>query len=296
MIHHHAIGHARITGVIEYSGPTHPPDFLYPGVEKTERDRVLKANASWLAPNHYVPEMDRLIVTIQLWVLKVGGNVIVIDTGVGNRKPRPAERMDRLNTLVMPWLEAAGAGPNQVTHVVMTHQHTDHVGWNTEQKNGAWVPSFPKARYLIPQTEFDYWKALYDKGDIGVNGGSFADSVLPIVDAGLGEFMDGTKEVAGCLTPEPVPGHAPGMLSFRLRSGGEEGIFCADVMHNPIQVVRPDWNDRYVLWADKALESRATVLARAAERGALIMPMHFGAPYCGYIRRQGGGYALEPAE
>jgi hypothetical protein len=67
-------------------------------------------------------------------------------------------------------------------------------------------------------------------------------------------------------------------------------------MHSPIQIVRPDWNDRYVLWADKALESRAAVLARAAERGALIMPMHFGAPYCGYIRRQGEGYSFEPAE
>ena len=138
--------------MIEYSGPTHAPDFLYPAVAKAERDAVLKANASWLAPNHYVPHMDRLIVTIQLWVLQAGGNVIVIDTGVGNRKPRAAAaRMDQLNTLVMPWLEAAGAGPEQVTHVVMTHLHTDHVGWNTVEKDGKWVPTFPKARYLIPQ-------------------------------------------------------------------------------------------------------------------------------------------------
>jgi len=90
--------------------------------------------------------MDRLIVTIQLWVLKVGGNVIVIDTGVGNRKPRPAERMDRLNTLVMPWLEAAGAGPDQVTMWVPP-AHRPMSAWNTEQKNGAWAPTFPKARY-----------------------------------------------------------------------------------------------------------------------------------------------------
>src|SRR5258708_33554703 len=121
MIHHHAIGDARITAVIEYSGTTHPPDFLYPGVEKAERDRVLKANASWLAPNHYVPQMDRLIVTIQLWVLKIGGHVIVIDTGVGNRKPRPADPMDRLNTLVIPRLEAAGARPDPGTPRVDTH-------------------------------------------------------------------------------------------------------------------------------------------------------------------------------
>ena len=293
MIHHHTIGDARVTGVIEYSGPTHPPDFLYPAVDKAERDAVLKANAGWLAPNHYVPHMDRLIVTIQLWVVHAGGNVIVVDTGVGNRKPRPAERMDRLNTLVMPWLEAVGAGPDQVTHVVMTHLHTDHVGWNTVETNGRWVPTFPRARYLIPQTEFDYWNALHQKGE-AVNGGSFADSVLPILDAGLADFIDG-KDVAGCLTPEPVPGHAPGMLSFRLRSRGEEGLFCADILHNAIQVVRPDWNDRYCLWPDKALESRAAGLKRACERGALLMPMHLGAPYCGYVRRQREGYAFEPA-
>ena len=295
MIHHHAVGEARITGVIEYSGPTHDPAFLYPAIDKAERDAVLKANASWLAPNHYVPHLDRLIVTIQLWVVHAGGNVIIIDTGVGNRKPRPAERMDRLNTLVMPWLEAAGAGPDQVTHVVMTHMHTDHVGWNTVEKDGQWVPTFPKARYLFPKDEFDYWQAQYDKGDKAINGGSHVDSVLPILDAGLADFMDGKSEVAGCLAPESVPGHAPGMLSFRIRSRGEEGIFTADIMHNAIQIARPDWNDRYCLWPDKALASRASLLARAAERGALIMPMHLGSPYCGYVRRQGEGYAFEPA-
>jgi glyoxylase-like metal-dependent hydrolase (beta-lactamase superfamily II) len=118
--------------------------------------------------------------------------------------------------------------------------------------------------------------------------------VLPVLDAGLGDFMDGTAEVAGCLAPEPVPGHAPGMLSFRLRSRGEEGLFCADILHNAIQIVRPDWNDRYCLWPDKALESRAAGLKRACERGALLMPMHLGAPYCGYVRRQGNGYRFEP--
>ena len=295
MIHNHTIGDARVTGVIEYSGPTHDPAFLYPAVDKAERDAVLQANASWLAPNHYVPHMDRLIVTIRLWVVQAGGNTIVIDTGVGNRKPRAAERMDRLNTLVMPWLESIGAGPQQVTHVVMTHLHTDHVGWNTVEKDGRWVPTFPKARYLFPKDEFDYWKGLYDKGDKDVNQGSFADSVLPVLDAGLGDFMDGRAEVAGCLAPEPVPGHAPGMLSFRLRSRGEEGLFCADILHNAIQIVRPGWNDRYCLWPDKALESRAAGLKRACERGALLMPMHLGAPYCGYVRRQGDGYRFEPA-
>jgi len=63
MIHHHSVGDARITGVIEYSGPTHPPEFLYPAVETAERDAVLKANANWLAPNHYVPPEGTLPVS-----------------------------------------------------------------------------------------------------------------------------------------------------------------------------------------------------------------------------------------
>ena len=66
-------------------------------------------------------------------------------------------------------------------------------------------------------------------------------------------FVVPVLPAVGCLkptalTPEPVPGHAPGMLSFRIRSRGEEGLFTADVMHNAIQIVRPDWNDRYCLY------------------------------------------------
>jgi glyoxylase-like metal-dependent hydrolase (beta-lactamase superfamily II) len=294
MIQTRMIGDARVTRVLEYSGPTHAPEFLFPEVPRGERDGAIVAASSWLAPHHYVPHMDRFVVTIQLWLVHAAGNVILIDTGVGSFKKRAAPRMDMLNTLVMPWLEAAGAAPGQVTHVVHTHLHTDHVGGNTVWRDGRWEPAFPNARYLMPRVEFDHWRTEYDAGDRDVQAGSFADSVMPVVDAGLVDFIDATGEVAGCLLPEMVAGHAPGMMSFRLRSNGEEGMFSTDTMHSPIQVVRPDWNDRYVLNADQARASRHATLARAADRGALIMPMHFGAPYCGYVRHQQDGYAFEP--
>lgn len=283
------IGSARVSRVLEYSGPTHAPEFLF--ANDLNRS-ALEANSGWLAPNHYVPALDRLIITIQIWVVHAGSNVILIDAGVGNLKPRPAERMNMLNTLVMPWLEAAGASPSKVTHVVMTHLHTDHVGWNTVPKDGRWVPTFPNARYLLPKTDFDDLKAKFDAGD---KDPAFADSVMPIVEAGLADMIDESKEVAGCLVVEPAPGHSLGMLTFRLRSEGEEGIFCADVMHHPIQIAEPTWNSRYCVLPDVARKTRADFLARAATRRALIMPMHFGVPYCGYVRRQGAGYAFEPA-
>ncbi len=295
MLHTRMIGGARVSSVIEYTGPTHAPDFLFPEVAKAERDAGIAAQRHWLAPHHYVPHMDRFIVTIQCWVVHAGGNVVLIDTGVGSFKTRAAPRMHNLNTLLLPWLEAAGAAPHQVTHVVHTHLHTDHVGNNTTLQDGRWVPTFPNARYLFPKPEFDHWKAEYDGGDKLVQAGSFADSVLPILDAGLGDFYDGRKELAGCLAPEPVFGHAPGMFSMRLRSNGEEGMFTTDTMHSPIQIAYPHWNDRYILNADMAREARARTLKNAAARNALIMPFHFGDPYCGYIRTQGNGYQFEAA-
>lgn len=290
MIRSRKIGAARVTSVIEYSGPTHAPEFLF----EKDLDRArLEANKGWLAPDHYVPSMDRFIITIQLWVVHAGANTIVIDTGVGNLKKRAAERMNMLNTLVMPWLEAAGAGPGQVTHVVHTHMHTDHVGWDTVlDKSGKWAPTFPKARYLYPKRDFDDLEALRRKGQPDP---AYMDSVVPCVEAGLVAMIDETKEVAGCLVPEPVPGHSMGMLSFRLRSEGEEGLFCTDTMHHPIQIAEPGWNSRYCVEPALARKSRAEVLARAADRKALIMPMHFGAPYCGYVRRERSGYRFEGA-
>ncbi|KMO14872.1 MBL fold metallo-hydrolase [Methylobacterium platani] len=293
MIQSRTIGDARVTRVLEYSGPTHDPAFLFPDLPQAELD----AEARWLAPNHYVPHMNRLIVTIQLWVVHAGGNVIVIDTGVGNGKPRGAARMNNLNGLVLPWLEAAGAAPGQVTHVVHTHLHSDHIGWNTVNVDERWVPTFPNARYLVPKTDFDHFQTALAKGPDPIIDNAFRDSLLPLVEAGLVDFIgDDTREVAGCLAVEPVPGHSPGMLSYRLRSNGEEGLFSADVFHSPLQIARPELNTRYCIFPDKARESRAALLARASERNALIMPMHFGAPYCGYVRREGDGYRFEGAD
>jgi len=75
------------------------------------------------------------------------------------------------------------------------------------------------------------------------------------------------------------------MLSFRLRSGGEEGIFCADVMHNPIQVVRRTGRSLCAM-GDQALESRAAGAGACSRTRRADHAMHFGAPYCGYIRRR----------
>ena len=283
------IGAATLTRVLEYSGPTHDPLFLFPAFQED----VVQANP-WLAPHHWVPAMRKFVVTLQLWVVQAGGNTIVVDTGVGNFKPRPhVPRMDRLNNLVLPWLHAAGIPRESVTHVVLTHLHGDHVGWNTLWEDERWVPTFPNARYLAPREDMRYFRRAYEENP--QRNLAYEDSVQPIVREGLLELFDPGEELAGCLAVEAAPGHTPGQVNFRLRSEGEEALFCGDVMHNAIQIAHPQWNSGYCLAGDTAFATRMAVLERAQRRGALIVPAHFGAPYCGYVRREGPGYAFAPA-
>ena len=288
MIRSWTIGHVTVTSIVEYFGPTHQPETVFP-----EFDRATFAGqAGQLPPLHWFAEMDRFVIGIQLWAVFAGSNVILIDTGVGNAKVRPAARMNRLNSLMPQWMQAAGITPDTVTHVVMTHLHSDHIGWNTVLEGDRWVPTFPKARYLVPKRDFDYFKSLADSGQAADT--SFADSLLPVLEAGLVDFVDGQREIAGCLEVADATGHTPGQLNYWLRSRGETGVFSADVFHHPVQILNPGWNTAFCILPDEAKQTRLRLLNQAADSGALVMPCHFPPPHCGFVRRQGDAFAYEP--
>ncbi|MFV9475008.1 MBL fold metallo-hydrolase [Advenella sp. RU8] len=287
------IGDIRVTRIQEYSAPSHDPKFLLPEMEQ----QALEENQSWMAPNHWIPHMNKLIVTIQLWVVHAGSNIIVVDTGVGNFKNRQdIPRMHMLNNLILEWLEAAGAPPEKVTHVVLTHLHSDHVGWNTRWLDNRWTPTFPNAKYYIPEQDFRFCEQGKNKEEkIDVFGESFNDSVMPIVNEGLAVMIQPGMEIADCLQVEDAAGHSPGQVAFRIRSQGEEAVFSGDIFHSPMQIVRPEINSGYCIYPDVARNTRYEFLNKAADTGSLILPVHFGDPYCGYIRRNGNGFSFEPS-
>jgi glyoxylase-like metal-dependent hydrolase (beta-lactamase superfamily II) len=287
----HQFGDIRVTRVLEMSGPTHDPAFLFPDLPQEALDR----EAAWLAPHHFIPAMNRLVVTIQIWILHVGDRVVVVDPGIGNGKDRPAERQNRLNTLAPAWLAAAGAGPEAVTDVVLTHLHADHVGGCTRREGDRWVPAFPRARHHMPKADFDHFSEKYAAGDTGVNSGSWTDSVLPLVDAGLVDFTRPGDRLFDRLRVTDAAGHTPGQVNFWFDDGaGRQAVLSADIFHSLLQIRFPDLNTRYCILPEVARETRAAFLAEASAREALVLPMHFGSPYCGYIRREGTGYAFSP--
>jgi glyoxylase-like metal-dependent hydrolase (beta-lactamase superfamily II) len=207
-------------------------------------------------------------------VLKAAGSTILIDTGVGNCKHRPQPWQNMLNTPALEWLEALGIPPASITHVVHTHLHGDHVGWNTRLVDGRWEPTFPNAVYHLPETDWCACKARYDGGETDLYGGSIADSVIPVVDAGLTRFVRPGDEIADCLTVIPSPGHTPGHVVLALRDAGEDYLFTGDVLHSPIQVLHPELNSRWCESQTDARASRHAILQRAAASGATIFPAH----------------------
>ncbi len=289
-MHHRRIGRADVFNITELIGPTHDPAMLYPALPADDFARLVPA----LQPAHYAAGNGRLIVGFQIWVVRLGDEVILVDTGIGNHKPRGLPRFNRLNTLVSAWLAAAGAAPEQVTQVVMTHLHGDHVGGNTLADGEGWKPAFPNARYLAPRAEFDFWKPRWQAAKGVGETEALTDSVMPLLEQGRLEFYDDGASFAPSLTAQAAPGHTPGMMRLNLDSDGVRGVFCADIFHSVLQILRPDINTAIDVLQDEAKLTRRAFLDEVADTGTLIMPCHFGEPHCGTVERHGEGFTFRP--
>jgi glyoxylase-like metal-dependent hydrolase (beta-lactamase superfamily II) len=254
---------------------------------------VVQEHASWLVPNHYDRESGWLKLSIHSWLLRIGGKTILIDTCVGNHKSRKARpKWDMMNTPYLDRLKAAGVTPDQIDMVMCTHLHVDHVGWNTRLDNGRWVPTFRNAKYVWSQEDFDFYRQLDADPQKGpANGGSFRDSVLPVVDAGLATMVKGAAEIEEGLRVTPAPGHTPGTIRIEFESKGEKAVFCGDILHHALQIYHPEWNSFACLDQDNARKSRRAVIEHVAGSGALLLPCHFGAPFHCHIDHKGAGFA-----
>ena len=279
---------AELVEIIEFHAPTHDAQWMLP--EATPQ--TLKANMSLLENRFWIPHTNRLVFTYQLWLLKMRDAIVLIDTGCGNHKHRVSPHQNKINTPVIDWLEAVGAPPEKVTHVLHTHLHSDHVGWNTCLHDGRWVPTFPNATYYMPKADYELFKSrsavsmgpeMYDC--------VMADSVVPVMQAGLVRFIDSGDEIAG-LVAMATPGHTPGHLAYTFRHRGDEIIFAGDVLHSPVQVLCPNVNSRWCEIPSLARSSRQKLLRRAAATNATVIPAHARGIHGWRIGQTGDGFSI----
>jgi len=246
-----------------------------------------------MVPDHVEPGSDRLVGSVHTWVVKTGRHTILIDTCLGNHKDRHNPGWHKLDTPFLQRLEACGCHPDSVDFVMCTHLHVDHVGWNTRLENGRWVPTFRNAKYLFARREYAHWEAEHKTKGLETNGGSFDDSVLPVVEAGKAVMIDSDHQPDPLLTLKDYPGHTPGSIAINLKDGGRQACFSGDIMHHPIQVYHPDWSSQFCTDQDLSARSRRRLLEDCVESNALLCPAHFPGANAGYIKPQGDAFRIE---
>lgn len=283
------VGRHHVHRIEEWQGRFAPPQALFSGYEEAAFAR----ERDGFTPDYFRDGM--IYGFLQSWLIEADGQRILFDTGAGNDKHRPGIGVfSNLSTDFLGRLADAGFSRESIDVVVCSHLHIDHVGWNTMLVDGEWVPTFPNARYVFPAIDRSAWDpagAQYaTMNGAAVNAEVFEDSVQPILDLGRAELVEDGHEVGPGLTMRAAPGHTPGQMLLDLSDGGERALFTGDVIHHPMQIIRPDWNSVYCEDAEQARETRRAVLERAVVTGARLVPAHFGGAHSAFVTRDGGSY------
>ncbi len=282
------VGRATVTPIVEVESVT-SPRFLFSGLDKAGV-LDLARRAPWLQ-GAFVDDAGYLLQRIQCLVIDLDGTRVVVDTCVGNEKPRANPDWNEMHLPFLADLEAAGFPPDTIDAVVCTHLHVDHVGWNTMLVDGRWVPTFPAARYLLARPEFEYWQATPDPSGDDI----FGDSVAPVHDAGLADLVPVDHVVDGrSIRFDSTPGHTPGHVSVVVESAGERAVITGDMIHTPVQIADVARSSAFDFDPQAAAETRMSFLERYAD-GTLVIGTHWGGPGAGRIVADGeGGWAVEP--
>lgn len=285
---HWTVGDVRVHRVDEVALPAATGSWLLPGATQD-----LVAGQPWLRP-HFADEEGTLRIDSHSFAFTVGGSRILVDTGIGNGKRRANPAWHDLRTDFLQRLTAAGFPPDSVDLVILTHLHADHVGWNTRRVNGAWVPTFPHARYLTSRTEREFW-AGYAMDE--ARGQMFRDSVLPVEEAGQLDLVDvpaeGVEAVPG-LRLVPTPGHTPGHVAVELTSRGRTALITGDCVHHPVQLAHPAVGACVDIDPERSEVSRRELLGSLAGTDTLVLGTHFAPPTAGRVVTHQDAYRLLP--
>jgi glyoxylase-like metal-dependent hydrolase (beta-lactamase superfamily II) len=240
-------------------------------------------------PEAYDPAADAVILAVRVFVVQAAGRTVLVDLGIGDGKPRPARpawHQRRTDFLVR-----LGVAPEAVDTVILTHLHADHVGWATQPGPGGWVPTFPNARHVVSAPELAHWSARADEVP-PPNHDSFADSLAPVIAAGLLEAVAQDATVLPGLRLEPLPGHSPGQAGVWLEGTQGRALIAADALHHAAQIAGPELVSAFCADPAQAVATRRRVLALAAETGCRLIPAHGRGIEGWRVREDGGRYGV----
>ncbi len=283
----YAVGEIVIQRIVESICTGFEARSFFP--QSTAEDWALHKN--WMEPWALQPVTGNLILPIQAFLVRTRHHTILVDTCVGDHKPRPQRPfwdMKQWNTF-LPHLAAAGVAPEEVDYVMCTHLHWDHVGWNTRLRDGRWVPTFPNAKYIFARQEWENFEALHRKQPQP----HYVDSILPVMEAGQVQLVGADFALDDEVWLEPSPGHTPGHVCVYLASQGAQAVITGDCIHSPVQCREPGWIMRADVDPALASATRRKFLERYCDTGVTVCATHFPEPSLGRIIRRQDAFWFE---
>ncbi len=278
------IGDVSITKIIELE-VTGGTRFLLP---QATPEAILPI--AWLRP-HFADENGRLRMSIHSFLVQTPTHRIIVDTCLGNDKEnRRIPHWNNMQTKFLDDIAAAGFPRESIDTVLCTHLHVDHVGWNTMKVDGEWIPTFPRANYLFGRVEHEHWTNITGNHDQPF---VIADSVSPVVAAGLATLVDYDHRIGAEISLLPTIGHTPGHVSVMIESRGERAMITGDFMHHPCQIAHPEWDTTADTDKDQAIRTRQIMFERLADTPTLVIGTHFAGATAGRITRDGAAYRLD---
>ena len=265
-----SVGNVEITAVHDNEGAL-PLSMVFPGVDAE----------LWVPYQQKYPECfngdnnENFAAHFDCYVIRSEGHTILVDTGVGSMATNPGSVTafaGGVDGRLLSDLQTAGVNKEDIDTVFFTHLHPDHVGWNVNNDGPTPVPSFPNARYVFHQ---DDWEAFRPPRDSEVFGLTFWEETLaPLEAAGVIEPLSGEHSITSEITAILTPGHTPGSMSLAIDSGGEKALVMGDVFHGPPQVSEPSWVFAFDADPDTAVQSRNRMLDRAEAENAIMAICH----------------------
>lgn len=235
------------------------------------------AEARWRAEID-VDEDGKIPVGHNCALVESRDDVILIDTGYG------ADTHGDCTGHLLAELERAGRRPEDVTLVINTHAHGDHIKGNTQLRDGVRMPTFPRAHYVIGRRDWERFD-----GPAGRHH-EFAEHVAFLARLGRLILAEGDEHVSPDVRLLPTPGHTPGHVSVAIDWTGGTAIFLGDLCHHPLHVAHPDWVSEFDTHPRWTPQTRAALFDLAAELEAVVICPHALPPGVGLIERDGRGY------
>jgi glyoxylase-like metal-dependent hydrolase (beta-lactamase superfamily II) len=280
--HRFSVGSFACTVVTDGTFPYPPPGFA----ANVPPERVAEELVAHGRP------ADVIETPYSCLVVETGVHRVLIDTGMGPLPPGFPDTTGKLHEHLL----AAGIDPFGIDTVVLTHGHADHIGGNLDPSG---TIAFPKARFVMGRSEWDYWMAEPNLAELQIEDHlkdmlrQWARTYLTPLRDRI-DLIDGEIEIVPGITALAAPGHTPGHLALAIASEGAQLLHLVDVALDPFQVDHPDWVAAFDYDPVQVVATRRRLFDRAADDGALVLCYHFPFPGLGRVERAGDGWRWEP--